>query len=278
MNAMTAERLTDCPAVLSIAGSDSGAGAGIQADLRMFAAAGVYGTCAITCLTAQNPDAVRAIHPVSPDMVTAQIAAVWDAFPVRAVKTGMLYSAAIIAAVAADMRRRRPPLVVDPVMIAGSGARLLRDDAVEALQSLFLPLATVITPNIPEAELLAGMRIRSMVMLRQAAVTISERWQTGCVLKGGHLDDGGEMVVNVTAWRGRVDVWRTPRIHGGKTHGTGCTFAAAMAAAMALKADVFEAAAYAGAAVAEALGDRPAVGRHAPLNWQAIQLFGGKRA
>ena len=273
MNAATAERMSGGPAVLSIAGSDSGAGAGIQADLRTFAAAGVYGTCAITCLTAQNPDAVHAIQPATPDMVAAQIAAVWEAFPVCAVKTGMLYSAAIIAAVATDMQRRRPPLVVDPVMVAGSGARLLRDDAVEALQNQLFPSATVITPNIPEAEILASMRIRDLAMQRQAAAAISERWGTACVLKGGHLDDGGERLVNVTAWRGRIEIRRTPRVHGGKTHGTGCTFAAAMAAALALGADVFEASAYAGGAVAKALSDRPSVGKHAPLNWQAIQPY-----
>ncbi len=260
------------PAVLTIAGSDSGGGAGIQADLQTFAAAGVFGTCAITCLTAQNPDTVTAIRPVDTDMIAAQIAAVWDAFPVQAVKTGMLYSADIIAVVAAEMRRRQPPvLVVDPVMVAGSGARLLRDDAVDMLQTRLLPAATVVTPNIHEAEILAGAAISDIAAQQRAAVVIAERWNIGCVLKGGHLADGSDEVVNVTAWRGRVETWRTPRLRGAKTHGTGCTFAAAMTAALALDTGLFEAAAHAGRAVVEALTNRPAVGAHYPLNWRAIR-------
>ncbi len=258
-------------AVLTIAGSDSGGGAGIQADLQTFAAAGVYGSCAITCLTAQNPAAVTAIRPVSHAMIKAQIAAAWDAFPIQAVKTGMLYSAGIVTLVAAELRRRRPPvLVVDPVMVAGSGARLLRDDAVDALQSRLLPQATVVTPNIHEAEMLVGTPILDLAAQQQAAAVIAQRWETGCVLKGGHLANNQREVVNVTAWHGRVECWRTPRLGGAETHGTGCTFAAAMTAALALDGDVFKAAAYAGRAVAAALTNRPPVGIHYPLDWRAM--------
>lgn len=263
------------PAVLTIAGSDSGGGAGIQADLQTFSAAGVYGASAITCLTAQNPDAVTAIRPVSLRMIRAQIAAVWDAFPVGSVKTGMLYHAAIVLTVAAEMRRRRPMvLVVDPVMVAGSGARLLRDDAVDALQTRLLPVATVVTPNLYEAEILAGARIRGLAARRQAAQHIAGRWGIGCVIKGGHDAEDEREVINVTAWRGRVELWRTPRLRTAETHGTGCTFAAAMTAALTLDDDLFKAAAYAGRAVAAALTDRPPVGPYHPLNWRAIGEVG----
>ncbi len=267
------QAVTPCsrPAVLTIAGSDSGGGAGIQADLQTFAAAGVFGTSVITCLTAQNPDGVAAIRPVDAAMVTAQLNAVWEAFPICAVKTGMLYAADIIMAVSVALAHRRPAaLVVDPVMVAGSGARLLRDDAVAVMRDRLLPLATVVTPNVPEAEILAEGPISDLAGQRRAAATIAARWKIACILKGGHLLTGGDAVTNVIAWHGRVEDVSEPRVRGGKTHGTGCTFAAALAAAMALGADVLQAAVWAGRAVAVALEQRPAVGRHYPLNWKAI--------
>lgn len=261
------------PAVMTIAGSDSGGGAGIQADLQTFAAAGVFGTSAITCLTAQNPDAVTAIRSVDPEMVSAQIAAVWNAFRVRGVKTGMLYSAAIIEAVAEGMAERRPPvLVVDPVMVAGSGARLLQPDAVQALQDRLLPLAGVVTPNIAEAEILAQTAIADLAAQQRAAAAIARRWGVACIVKGGHLDSG-DQVNNVVVWQDRVQVLPSPRLQGAKTHGTGCTFAAAVTAAMVCGADVMAAAAWAADAVAAALKQRPLVGAYQPLNWRAIPEF-----
>ncbi len=263
------------PVALTIAGSDSGGGAGIQADLQTFAAAGVFGTSAITCVTAQNPDKVSGIYPLEPAMVIAQMEAVLDAFPVCAVKTGMLYGADIITAVAGAISRFRPPiLVVDPVMVAGSGARLMRDDAVDALLHCLLPLAGVVTPNIAEAEILAGMEIKDDAKQIRAAVVIAERWKIACVVKGGHLT-GGDRLTNVIALGDRVETWHVARVKTGKTHGTGCTFAAAITAAMALGADVFEAAARAGRAVTEALNAGFAAGAHYPLNWQAMKSLQG---
>ncbi len=219
------------PVVLSIAGSDSGGGAGIQADLKAFTALGTFGTTAITCLTAQNPSDVRGIQAARPAMVALQIDAVCDGFAVAAVKTGMLYSAPIIAAVAAALARRRlRRLVVDPVMVATSGARLLRADAVHALCRRLLPLATVVTPNLPEAEVLCGKSIRTFDAARAAAAAIARQYRIACVVKGGHL--GGRTVADILFLAGRFHVFRAPRLDVA-THGTGCMFSAALAALLA---------------------------------------------
>ncbi len=217
---------------MSIAGSDSGGGAGIQADLKTFTALGAWGTTALTCLTAQNPQAVRAVTPVTPDMVTRQIDAICEGFDVQAVKTGMLYNAGIIRAVARALARRRFRfVVVDPVMVATSGARLLRRDAVEALCGRLLPLATVATPNVPEAEALAGMAIAGLADQRQAARLIAEKYGIACVVKGGHLP--GRQCVDVLQGDGRVWLFKHARVNAKSTHGTGCTFSAALAAGLA---------------------------------------------
>ena len=174
------------PSVLTIAGSDSSAGAGIQADLKTFAALGVYGTCAITAITAQNTLGVTAVQEMPPDIVAAQIDAVVTDIRPDAVKTGMLASAAIIEVVAAKLREHGlPNLVVDPVMVAKSGDRLLREDAVAALRELLLPLATVVTPNLPEAEALTGRPVRSDEDVRGAAEEIVRLGARAVVVKGG---------------------------------------------------------------------------------------------
>jgi hydroxymethylpyrimidine/phosphomethylpyrimidine kinase len=220
------------PVVLTIAGSDSGGGAGIQADLHTFARLGVFGTTAITCITAQNPGAVAGIEPVTPDMVALQIRTVCAAFRPAAAKTGMLYSAAIVRAVAravADHALR--PLVVDPVMIAGSGARLLQEDAIEALCAELLPLADVVTPNLPEAARLAGRAIAGVADAEAAARAIGGRFGCACVVKGGHRE--GDEMCDVLFHAGRLSHARIPRVRGATTHGTGCTFSAALAALLA---------------------------------------------
>lgn len=217
---------------MSIAGSDSGGGAGIQADLKTFTALGVWGTTALTCLTAQNPRAVRAVAAVTPAMVARQVDAICEGFAVQAVKTGMLYNAGIIRAVARELARRRfRYVVVDPVMVATSGARLLRRDAVQALCHNLLPLATVATPNVPEAEALAGMAIDSLADQRQAARLIAEKYKIACVVKGGHLS--GRYCVDVLHQGGRAWFFKHARVKAPSTHGTGCTFSAALAAALA---------------------------------------------
>jgi hydroxymethylpyrimidine/phosphomethylpyrimidine kinase len=229
------------PVALTIAGSDSGGGAGIQADLKTFQSLGVFGTSAITCLTAQNPDEVAGIAAIAPRMAALQIRTVCKAFDVAAAKTGMLYSAPIIRAVAVAVREaglRR--LVVDPVMVATSGARLLRPDAVAALCERLLPLATVVTPNLPEAEVLTGRPVRGVARMEEAARTILRRFGCACVVKGGHAA-GGKMAPDVLCTARGVTHFVLPRVEGAATHGTGCTFSAAIAALLARGADLEEA-------------------------------------
>lgn len=214
--------------LLTIAGSDSGGGAGIEADLKTFAALGAYGMAAVTAVTAQNTVAVTAVHDVPAELVTAQIDAVASDIGVDACKTGMLSNAGIVIAVADALRRHRiPRAVVDPVMVAESGARLLRDDAVAALIEHLLPLATVITPNIPEAEALTGMTIRDEADMRRAAERLHAMGAQNVLMKGGHMP-GAESIdylYDGATWR----PFSAPRLDTRNTHGTGCTYAAALA-------------------------------------------------
>jgi len=224
---------------LTIAGSDSGGGAGIQADLRTFAAHGVHGASAITAVTAQNTVAVVDTVALEPRMVTAQIEAVASDIPVAAVKTGMLANRAIVEAVAeAVARRRLPHLVVDPVMVAKSGDRLLDAAAEGAYAERLLPLAEVVTPNLAEAEALLGRRVRSLEEMAEAARALLERGPRAVVVKGGHL--AGEPVDVFFDGRRMEELW-APRIPTRNTHGTGCTFSAAIAARLALDQELLEA-------------------------------------
>jgi hydroxymethylpyrimidine/phosphomethylpyrimidine kinase len=251
---------------ITIAGSDSGGGAGIQADLKTFAALGVFGTSAITCITAQNPDEVTGVEPVDPAMVERQVRAVCGGFPVAAAKTGMLYSEQIIRCVARVLRETGlAPLVVDPVMVATSGAQLLRDDAVTALCDELLGLAAVVTPNLPEAEILIGKKIHGVEELTSAAAEISEKFGVGCVLKGGHLDDTPAEVTDVLFYEGELSVDSSPRLEVRETHGTGCAFSAAMAACLALGQDLRSAFSNAKAFVAAGLENAIRAGDHFPL-------------
>jgi hydroxymethylpyrimidine/phosphomethylpyrimidine kinase len=254
------------PVALTIAGSDSGAGAGIQADLKTFAALGVYGVTVITAITAQNTVGVRAVQDVNADVVAAQLDAVAEDFSIAALKTGMLSSAAIIEAVAAGIERHRlGPLVVDPVMIAKSGDRLLREDAVEALRRRLLPLAEVVTPNIPEAEVLAGRPIRTRDDRLTAARAIMELGAHAVVIKGGHADD--DPIVDVLVDREGVHDYPAPRIATASTHGTGCTFSAAITAGLAQGLDLRRAVAEARDYISRALSSAPGLGHgHGPLN------------
>lgn len=253
------------PVVLSIAGSDSGGGAGIQADLKVFHACECFGTTAVTCVTAQNPDAVRGVEPLSPAMVTDQIHAVCEGFPVAATKTGMLFSAAIIKVVAASLAHMScPNLVVDPVMVATSGARLLREDAITALQSTLIPMATVMTPNLPEAEVLAGHSIESLDALKQTARELADRFEVACALKGGHLALN-DTIVDVLCDGHEIHTFETPRLAAVETHGTGCTFSAMVAAKLAHGASIPEAVYAAQKGVVKGLSEARRAGGHAPL-------------
>ena len=251
---------------LTIAGSDSGAGAGIQADLKTFAAHGVYGTSAITAVTAQNTLGITGVHLVPAEIVTAQIEAVVADLGCHAVKTGMLATAALVEAVAAAIESfDLPNLVVDPVMVAKSGDRLLDDEAVHALRTTLLRLARVVTPNVPEAEVLAGMGIRTRDDMREAARRIAGFTPVVVVVKGGHLP--GAEVVDVVYQHGRFTEFAGPRVEGPNTHGTGCTFAAAITAHLARGADVEEAVREAKAYVAGAMQLGIALGGgHRPLD------------
>ncbi len=220
------------PCALTIAGSDSGGGAGIQADLKTFAALGVHGTSALTCITAQNPRRVLGIQACSVPIIESQLEAVFSELRPNAVKTGMLYSAAIIRAVAAFLRRRRAVLVVDPVMVSTSGAVLLQPVAIRVLCAELLPLAGVITPNLHEAELLVGKKLRSVEHLRAAARALHGRLGCAALVKGGHLR-GLKQAVDIF-YDGKQELLLTaPFIRGVSTHGTGCTYSAAITACLA---------------------------------------------
>ena len=221
------------PTALTIAGSDSGGGAGIQADLKTFAALGVHGTSALTCVTAQNPRRVLAVQACRPEIVRQQLAAIFAELRPHAVKTGMLYSAEIIRAVAKFLRRQPAPLVVDPVMISTSGARLLQPAAVAVLKKELLPLAAVVTPNLPETEMLLGRTLKSLEDLRDAAKELHARFGCAALVKGGHLR-GGREAADIF-FDGCTELLLTaPFIPGLRTHGTGCTYAAAITAHLAL--------------------------------------------
>jgi hydroxymethylpyrimidine kinase/phosphomethylpyrimidine kinase len=264
MKTISAETRSQVPVALTIAGSDSGGGAGIQADIKTFAALGVFGTSAITCVTAQNPLSVAGIQLIDPDMVDRQIKAVCDGFPVAAAKTGMLYSSQIIRIVAADdVRQGIPILVVDPVMVAESGARLLKADAVDTLCAELLPQARAITPNLHEAEILCGHAITSLDEMRAAAVEIGDRFDVACVVKGGHLP--GDEVVDVLYDEGEEHLFKAARIHAKQSHGAGCVFSAAITAYLA-KGDLLkDAVGKAKEFVCQALLNAQTVGHHRPL-------------
>jgi hydroxymethylpyrimidine/phosphomethylpyrimidine kinase len=215
----------DVPRCLTIAGSDSGGGAGIQADLKAFAAAGCHGSTAIVALTAQNTRGVTAVHEVPPDFVRAQLEAVFDDIGVDAAKTGMLFSRPMIETVAGFLEEHRVPLVVDPVMVASSGAKLLQDDAVDALVSRLFPLATVVTPNLPEAEALTG----SSGSRRDLAERLHELGAPAVVVTGGH---GDEPVDHLFDGAGHVEI-TVERHDVAATHGAGCTHSAMLAALLA---------------------------------------------
>lgn len=226
------------PRVLSIAGSDSGGGAGIQADLKTFAALGCFGMTAITALTAQNTLGVRSIHAVPHQILTDQIDAVVEDIGVDAVKIGMLHSADTVRTVASALKRHGlARIVLDPVMIATSGAVLIDREAVDVLVAELFPLADVVTPNLDEASLLVQRKLEDEAGMEAAARELLERGARAVLLKGGHL--AGDTVSDLLLRKGAAPVWmRAPRIHSNNTHGTGCTLSSAIASHLALGADL----------------------------------------
>src|SRR5438876_127579 len=252
------------PVAMTIAGSDSGGGAGIQADLKTFQALGVYGTSALTAITAQNTLGVRAVHEIPIQIIAAQIDAIVDDIGVDAAKTGMLSSAEIIGTVAERVRHWQiDRLVVDPVMVAKSGDRLLREDAVTALVGDLLPLALVLTPNLPEAEVLVGRSLETEDDLRQAARDIFGLGPRAVVMKGGHrAGDATDLLFDGQTFY----TFAAERIDTPNTHGTGCTFSAAIAAGLADGLNVVDAVGAAKRYVTEAIRhSRPLGAGHGPV-------------
>jgi hydroxymethylpyrimidine/phosphomethylpyrimidine kinase len=227
----------EIPVALTIAGSDSSAGAGIQADLKTFGAFGVYGLTAITCVVAETPGRVSKIEAVSAEMVCAQIEVLLESFPVAAIKTGLLFSAQIVSEVARTLRARTAngnaaaPLVIDPVMVATSGDLLLREDAIESYERDLFPLATLVTPNLGEASRLLGEPIQDLAAMREAGRQLAKKYRIPILLKGGHLS--GEVATDLLFVEGNIIEFSASFSHRIATHGTGCTYSAAIAAGLA---------------------------------------------
>jgi hydroxymethylpyrimidine/phosphomethylpyrimidine kinase len=221
---------------LTVAGSDCSAGAGIQADLKTFTALGVYGLTAVSCVVAEVPRKVSRVQPLAATMVREQIEVLLDNFPVGAIKTGLLCSAAIVSAVAQAIERwrknsERPiPLVVDPVMIATSGDNLLEPGTVESYTNNLFPLATLVTPNLDEAALLLEAAIRTRPQMRNAANALAKKYRVSILLKGGHLH--GDNAIDVLVHNGELTEFSAPFVRGVETHGTGCTYSAAITAGL----------------------------------------------
>jgi hydroxymethylpyrimidine/phosphomethylpyrimidine kinase len=256
------------PCALTVAGSDSGGGAGIQADLKTFAALAVHGASVITCLTAQNPKMVSAVEPASARIIEEQLLAVFDELPPRAIKTGMLFSPEIIEVIAKFLgsQRRRPPLIIDPVMVATSGTLLLRDDAITALKTRLLPLADLMTPNVLEAESLTGLQIREPEDLRVAARRLREQFRCAVLLKGGHLRNINSAMD--IFFDGKTELLLSaPFVRGVSTHGTGCTYSAAIAAFCARGKSLAEAVRLAKDYITRTIANSARVGRHHVLRW-----------
>jgi hydroxymethylpyrimidine/phosphomethylpyrimidine kinase len=257
------------PVALTIAGSDSGGGAGVQADLKTFAALGVHGASAIACLTAQNPRRVLGVEPCSPQMLRRQIAAVFEELPPAAVKTGMLFSAENISVVANFFRTphsalRTPHLVVDPVMVSTSGSKLLEASAVKILKEKLLPLAALVTPNLDETEILTGRKPASVEEMREAARQIHSDFGCAALVKGGHLR-GGRDAVDIFFDGKNELLLRAPFVKGVSTHGTGCTYSAAICAALALGNDLPQAVQIGKQFVTRAISESYRVGNHFAL-------------
>jgi len=244
------------PVVLSIAGSDNSCGAGAQADLKTITALGGYAQTAITCVVAEVPGRVSEIQAVRPDIVAEQVRLSLEAFPVAAIKTGMLYSTAILRAVAEELRRLKkiPPLVVDPVMVASSGDPLLKPSAISAYQKLLFPIAALVTPNLDELRILSGMPCRDLGEMKSAGRALVEKFGVPFLLKGGHLKT--RFAVDVLVMSGESIEFQSPFVRGADTHGTGCTLSSAIATGLAHGLSLPDAVGQAKAYITEAIGSR----------------------
>ena len=268
----------EVPVALTIAGSDSSAGAGIQADLKTFGALGVYGLTAITGIVAETPGLVSEIEAVSAEMVRAQMEVLLKSFPIAAIKTGLLFSGEIVSAVAQTLRahatRATIPLVIDPVMVATSGDLLLRDDAMDAYERELFPLAALVTPNLDEAARLLGEPIADLQAQHTAGARLTEKYRIPVLLKGGHLS--GQDAIDLLFVAGNVVEFSAPFSRGIATHGTGCTYSAAITAGLAsglsLEEAVRRAKKFVTATIAQHLSWKTASGTslHALNHWPTI--------
>lgn len=259
------------PVALTIAGSDSGGGAGIQADLKTFHAFGVFGTSAVTAITAQNTLGVTAVHPVPVDIVRAQLDALAADLPPAGCKSGMLATVGLVETVADALGAHGfPHYVLDPVMVASSGDRLLDEDAESAVADLLLPLAELVTPNLHEASILTGFEIDSVEAMAEAAARLVEMGAGAALVKGGHLpaaNGGDDEVVDLLLAGGEERIWRRRRLRTRNTHGTGCTLSSAAAAGLALGLSLHEAVDRAIGFVARAIAEAPGLGAgNGPVN------------
>ena len=262
---MTTSNKRTIPSAMTIAGSDSGGGAGIQADLKTFSALGVFGTSCITAITAQNTVGVRGIHEIPEELIADQITCVLEDIGADAVKTGMLSSIGIVETVSTELSKHDVAnLVVDPVMIAKSGDALLKSEAVQAVRDLMLPLATVVTPNIPEAEVLTELSINSIEDMKAAAKALVGMGCNAAVVKGGHMmGPASDLLYDGSEYH----VFSVERIDTVNTHGTGCTFASAIAAGLAKRLTLYESVSEAKRYITEAIQSEFNIGKgHGPLN------------
>lgn len=261
---------------LTIAGSDSGGGAGIQADLKTFQELDTFGTSVLTAVTAQNTEGVHAVQPIQTDIVIAQLEAVLDDFTIGAAKTGMLFSSEIIEAVAETIRRYPAfPLVIDPVMIAKGGSSLLQQSAIDALKTHLIPLATLLTPNLPEAEVLTGMSIKTLADMEFAAQHLLKMGCKAVVMKGGHREEASFAEDLFMSAEGDSFLMKSKRIETKDTHGTGCTFAAAITAELSKGQTIADAVITAKHFIQAAIEDGLNLGNgHGPTNHAALRNRG----
>ena len=262
---MTSSNNRTVPSAMTIAGSDSGGGAGIQADLKTFAALGVYGTSCVTAITAQNTVGVTGIHEIPQDLITDQIKCVMEDIGADAVKTGMLSSTAIVETVSRELSKYKVTnVVVDPVMVAKSGDALLKKEAVQAVRDLMLPLATVVTPNIPEAEVLTELNIASIEDMKTAAKALVDMGCHSAVVKGGHMMGPASDLLYDGA---EYHVFSVERIDTVNTHGTGCTFASAIASGLAKGLTLYDSVSDAKQFITDSIKSSFVIGSgHGPLN------------
>ena len=263
--------MTEYPIALTIAGSDSGGGAGIQADLKTFLTHSVFGTSAITCITAQNPSGVTGILEISTELVEKQILAVTDYFPVAAIKTGMLFSNEIIEIVSTILKNKSYKLVVDPVMVATSGAKLLKDDAIDSIKKKLIPISTLFTPNLDEASILINQKISTEGQMQDGARKLFDTFGVPVLLKGGHLMNS-DYAIDIFYDGKTLHPLSSKFLKEFNPHGTGCTYSAAITSNLAKGLNLIESISLAKYYIFEAISQSYTIGKTTTLNHNPITI------